>query len=233
MHSRSCFPSSLETAPFAKTEYIQYPRGPRGVVFLAVASVLIDLQFGCGAGHADAFGTTVRQQGTNIDIVVVIHSSTNGRRTMSNRMTKVSETGTTVTELMVSVTVAAVLLGLMALGLQGMVDHVNLQAATSEVVSDLRHARLLAMEERQPIEVSLDTHQITVTLLRNRDSSKPVQALRLLGQRGVRAMHSTGGSSLWFSPHGTNATPTTLTLEGRNGNRRVVTVSLTGIVRAR
>ena len=152
---------------------------------------------------------------------------------MSNRMTKMSETGTTVTELMVSVAVAALLMGVMAAGLQAIVDHVNLQAATSEVVGDLRYARILAMEERQPIEVSLDTDQISVTLLRNGDSTKPVQAPRFLRQRSVRTMHSTGGSSLSFSPHGTNATPTTLTLEGRNGDRRVVTVSLTGIVRAR
>ncbi len=152
---------------------------------------------------------------------------------MSKRITKIGETGTTITELMVSVAVAGLLLGLMASGLQGMVDHVNLQAATSEVVGDLRYARILAMEERQPIEVSLDTGQITVTLLRNGDSTKPVQAPRFLSQRSVRVMHSTGGASLSFSPYGTSATPTTLTLEGRNGDRRVVTVSLTGIVRAR
>ncbi len=152
---------------------------------------------------------------------------------MSKRITKISEMGTTITELMVSVAIAALLSVLMASGLQAMVDHVNLQAATSEVVGDLRYARILAMEERQPIEVSLDTGQITVTLLRNGDPTKPVQAPRFLSQRSVRAMHSTGGSSLSFSPRGTNATPTTLTLEGRNGDRRVVTVSLTGIVRAR
>jgi Tfp pilus assembly protein FimT len=200
---------------------------------LTPASILIDLQFECSAVHADAFCATLRQQGTNIEIAVVIHSSTNGRMTMSNRMTKMSETGTTVTELMVSVAVTGLLMGVMATGLQGIVDHVNLQAATSEVIGDLRYARILAMEERQPIEVSLDTDQISVTLLRNGDSTKPVQASRFLRQRSVRAMHSTGGSSVSFSPHGTNATPTTLTLEGRNGDRRVVTVSLTGIVRAR
>jgi Tfp pilus assembly protein FimT len=152
---------------------------------------------------------------------------------MSKRTTKFSQTGTTITELMVSVAVAALLLVLMASGLQAMVDHVNLQAATSEVIGDLRYARILAMEERQPIEVSLDTGQITVTLLRNGDPTKPVHTPRFLSQRSVRAMHSSGGSSLSFSPQGTNATPTTLTLEGRNGDRRVVTVSLTGIVRAR
>ncbi len=152
---------------------------------------------------------------------------------MSKRMLKINETGTTMTELMVSVAVAGLLVVLMASGLQAMVDHVYLQAATAEVVRDLRYARILAMEERHPIEVSLDTGRMTVTLLRNGDPTKPVDAARFLGQRNVRAIHSSGGSSLSFSPNGTNATPTTLTLEGRNGDRRVVTVSLTGIVRAR
>jgi type II secretion system GspH-like protein len=36
---------------------------------------------------------------------------------------------------------------------------------------------------------------------------------------------------LSFSPRGTSATPTTLTLEGLNGAHRALTVSLTGIVR--
>jgi Tfp pilus assembly protein FimT len=144
-----------------------------------------------------------------------------------------SEKGTTITELMVSVAIAALLVGLMALGLQAMVDRVNLEAATSELVGDLRYARTLAIWERQPIQVALDTGQLNVTLFRRGDRTQPVQTPRSLTSRGIRSIHSSAGTALSFSPAGTSATPTTVTLEGRNGDRRMVMVSLTGVVRAR
>ena len=151
---------------------------------------------------------------------------------MRKQMRKIGEKGTSMTELMVSLGIAAFLLVLMGSELQAMADRVNLEAAISEVVGDLRYARTLAIWERQPIQVSLDTAQTKITLLRNGDPMRPVHPPRSLSRRGVRSIHSTGGTSLTFSPRGTSATPTTLTLEGRNGDRRVVTVSLTGIVRA-
>ena len=152
---------------------------------------------------------------------------------MSIQMSRNSEKGTTITELMVSVAIAALLVVLMASGLQAMVDRVNLEAATSELVGDLRYARTLAIWERQAIQVALDTAQLNVTLLRRGDPMQPVQTPRSLTQRGIRSIHSSGGTSLSFSPRGTSATPTTVTLEGRNGDRRMVMVSLTGVVRAR
>ena len=152
---------------------------------------------------------------------------------MSMKMTRIGEKGTSMTELMVSVAIAGLLVGLMGLGLQVMVDGVNLEAATSELVGDLRYARTLAIWERQPIQVALDTAQLNVTLFRRGDPMQPVQASRSLTRRGIRSIHSSAGTSVSFSPRGTSATPTTVTLEGRNGDRRMVMVSLTGIVRAR
>ena len=152
---------------------------------------------------------------------------------MSIQMTGIGEKGTSMTELMVSVAIAALLVVLMGSGLQAMVDRVNLEAATSELVGDLRYARTLAIWERQPIQVALDTGQLNVTLFRRGDPMLPVQTPRSLTRRGIRSIHSSAGTFLSFSPRGTSATPTTVTLEGRNGGRRVVMVSLTGVVRAR
>jgi type II secretion system GspH-like protein len=114
-----------------------------------------------------------------------------------------------------------------------MMDRVNLEAAASELIGDLRSARILAIWERQAIQVSFNPQSAVVTLFRESDTVHPIRSPRNLGRRGVRTIGSTGGQLLMFSPRGTSATPTTLTLEGRNGDRRVVTVSLTGIVRAR
>ncbi len=150
---------------------------------------------------------------------------------MQKRMRKISERGTSITELMVSLAIAALILVLMGSELQAMMGRVNLEAALSEVEADLRYARTLAIWERQPIQVSLDTNHANITLFRNGDPTNIVHAPRSLSRRGVNSIHSTGGMLLSFSPRGTSATPTTLTLEGRNGARRVLTVSLTGIVR--
>jgi Tfp pilus assembly protein FimT len=150
---------------------------------------------------------------------------------MPKRMGNISQRGTSITELMVSLAIAALLLVLMGSELQAMMGRVNLEAAISEVEADLRYARTLAIWERQLIQVSIDTNRVNITLIRNGDPTNIVHAPRSLSRRGVRSVHSTGGVLLSFSPRGTSATPTTLTLEGLNGTRRTLTVSLTGIVR--
>src|SRR5437870_12893792 len=150
---------------------------------------------------------------------------------MQQRMRKISERGTSITELMVSLAVAALLLVLMGSELQAMMSRVNLEAAISEVEADLRYARTLAIWERQPIQVSIDTNLVKITLIRNGDPKNIVHAPRSLSRRGVRSIHSTGGVLLSFTPRWTSDTPSTLTLEGPNGAHRVLTVSLTGIVR--
>ena len=89
------------------------------------------------------------------------------------------------------------------------------------------------MREGQTIRVALDPDRPGVTLYRSSDVTQPVAPGRNLMNRGIRTIRSTGGRVLAFHPRGTSATPTTLTLEDRRGVQRVVTVSLTGIVRAR
>jgi Tfp pilus assembly protein FimT len=149
------------------------------------------------------------------------------------RLRKTGEEGMSTTELMISLGIATVLTLLLGSELQGMVNRVDLQAAVSDVVADLQHARTLAVWERQGMQVSLDSRQSSLTIFRSANAEQPVQPSRNLARRGIRNLESTGGLTLNFSPRGTSATPTTITLEGRNGERRVVTVSLTGIVRAR
>ncbi len=89
------------------------------------------------------------------------------------------------------------------------------------------------MREGQTIRVALDPDRPGVTLYRSSDVTQPVAPVRNLMNRGIRTIRSTGGRVLEFHTRGTSSTPTTLTLEDRRGVQRVVTVSLTGIVRAR
>ncbi|TAL10304.1 MAG: hypothetical protein EPO02_07990 [Nitrospirae bacterium] len=144
-----------------------------------------------------------------------------------------SERGMTVAELAIVLAITGVLSLFMGTELQAMADRVYLDAAVAEVVGDLRYARNMAMREGQPVQVAVEADQPGVTLFRSSDPARPVAPTRNLKDRGVRMIRSSGGRLLSFHPRGTSATPTTLILEGRRGDQRVVTVSLTGIVRAR
>ena len=139
----------------------------------------------------------------------------------------------TVAELAIALAITGVLSLFMGTELQAMADRVYLDTAVSEVIGDLRYARNMAVREGQPVQVAVDVDRPAVTLFRSIDPARPVAPSRNLADRGVRVIRSSGGRLLSFHPRGTSATPTTLILEGRRGDQRVVTVSLTGIVRAR
>lgn len=143
------------------------------------------------------------------------------------------EQGMTTAELVIVLAITGALSLFMGTELQAMADRVYLDTAVAEVVGDLRYARAMAVREGQPVQVAVDAEQPGVTLFRSGDSARPVAPTRNLKNRGVRMIRSSGGRLLSFHPRGTSATPTTLILEGRRGDQRVVTVSLTGIVRAR
>ena len=143
------------------------------------------------------------------------------------------ERGMTMAELVIALTITGALSVFMGTELQATAERVSLNTAMAEVVGDLRYARSLAVREGQTVQVALDPDQPGVTLYRSSDATQPVAPMRNLMNRGIRTIRSTGGRVLSFHPRGTSATPTTLTLEDRRGVQRVVTVSLTGIVRAR
>nr|MBI3612925.1 GspH/FimT family pseudopilin [Nitrospirota bacterium] len=144
-----------------------------------------------------------------------------------------SERGMTIAELVIVLVFTGVLSVFMGTELQAMADRVYLDTAVAEVVGDLRYARSMALREGETVQVAVGAEQPGVTLFRSSDSARPVAPTRNLKDRGVRMIHSSGGRLLSFHPRGTSATPTTLILEGRRGDQRVVTVSLTGLVRAR
>ena len=143
------------------------------------------------------------------------------------------EQGMTTTELVIFLAITGALSVFMGTELQAVADQVYLNTAVAEVVGDLQYARSLAVREGQTIRVTLDPDHPGVTLYRSSDATQPVAPMRNLMNRGIRTIRSTGGRVLAFHPRGTSSTPTTLTLEDRRGVQRVVTVGLTGIVRAR
>jgi Tfp pilus assembly protein FimT len=136
----------------------------------------------------------------------------------------------TMVELAVALAITGAISIFFGTGLEAMANRVYLETAVAEVLGDLRYARSLAAREGQTVHVAVDHERPEVTILRAGKAEAPP---RNLGNRGIRAIHSTGGNLLSFSPRGTSATPTTLTLEDRRGTQRVLTVSLTGLARVR
>jgi hypothetical protein len=136
----------------------------------------------------------------------------------------------TTMELAISLALAGAISLFFGTELEAMANRVYLETAVAEVLGDLRYARSLAAREGQTVHVAVDQERPEVTILR---AGRPDAPPRNLGARGIRAIRSTGGNLLSFSPRGTSATPTTLTLEDRRGTQRVVTVSLTGLARTR
>src|SRR5437899_4256449 len=153
-------------------------------------------------------------------------------RTASTKNLMTQEEGMTMAELVIALTINGALSVFMGTELQATAERVYLNTAVAEVVGDLRYARSLAVREGQTVQVALDPDQPGVTLYRSSDATQPVAPMRNLMNRGIRTSRSTEGRVLSFHPRGTSSTPTTLTLEDRRGVQRVVTVSLTGIVRA-
>ena len=143
------------------------------------------------------------------------------------------ERGFTMAEAAVVLAITAALSLFMGTELQAMADRVYLDAAVADVMGDLRYARSLALQERQTVEVAIDAEKPSLALFLAGDATRPIAPARNLMNRGVKVIRSTGGNRLAFYPRGTSATPTTLTLEDRHGAQRVMTVSLTGLVRAR
>jgi hypothetical protein len=143
------------------------------------------------------------------------------------------EKGMTFTEVAISLAITAAMSVFLGTELEALADRVRFDAAVTEVIGDLRYARTLAVREQQTVQVAVNQEQPGIAILRPGAPSEPVGPTKNLASRGVRTIRSSGGSLLSFSPRGTSATPTTLTLEDRRGARRVVTLSLTGIARAR
>ncbi len=103
------------------------------------------------------------------------------------------------------------------------------KAAVAEMAAELRFARQLAIGHRKRVRVVFDPGSATLRteladgsggLLRMyRDDSRRTEIERL-----------SGGTQIMFYPSGRSASPTTIVLRGRSGERRTITVSITGRV---
>ncbi|MCP9470033.1 MAG: prepilin-type N-terminal cleavage/methylation domain-containing protein [Nitrospira sp.] len=142
-----------------------------------------------------------------------------------------TQQGKTLLELIVTLAVLGVLSALAGPNLAHVYAQMQLQTVTTEVASELRLARQLAITRRD---------RVMVTLVRERESlevgflQEPnVHHVYHYGRRGVAIDEPSGGDRVVFYPSGRTATATTIRLRSKEGRTREVTVGFNGRVAVR
>ncbi|MCP9455975.1 MAG: GspH/FimT family protein [Nitrospira sp.] len=144
---------------------------------------------------------------------------------------KGAQEGHTFLELLTVLVVLGILSALAGPSLASLQAQVQLQAVTTELASELRLARQLAVTRRDRVLVTLMREQqmVEVRLLQEHAAHHWYR----YGQKRVTIDRPTNGDQIVFYPSGRTATATTIRLHGRDGRMRTITVGLNGRVRIR
>jgi type IV fimbrial biogenesis protein FimT len=150
-----------------------------------------------------------------------MNGSVNGRRLLSDE-------GYGFVELLVILAITGLLAVLAVPSYGSMVARSQLRSAATDIASQLRMARQLAMARRERLSVHVDTEQRVLSLERT-DTAETLDVYRY-GDRGIVVAEPTGGPDIVFHPSGRSAAATTIELSHVKGLKAKLTVTLTGRV---
>lgn len=136
--------------------------------------------------------------------------------------------GKSLTETLVVLTVVGLMAGLVGPNFVGMIARVEARSAASEIASELRLARQLAMARRERLRVVFDRTSRTITL--QRADAEGVLDVYRYGDKGIVVDEPSAGPNLLFHPTGRSATAATIVVRDRAGRVMKLTLSLTGRV---
>ena len=170
-----------------------------------------------------------------------MHRSTQSPRRPSQR-------GLTLVESLISLAVVAVSLGAAAPGFQQMQERRQLEGASAQLATDLRHARSLAVARHAPVRLSVQLSEGSSCYVVHTGSAGDcrcsgagaavctagAEALRTVGFEAGRRLRLTSSSaSMLFDPDRGTVTPTgTLHLQASSGASLRQVVNIMGRVRA-
>jgi prepilin-type N-terminal cleavage/methylation domain-containing protein len=139
--------------------------------------------------------------------------------------------GYTMIEMATTLVVAGIVTTVGILMLGPAVEHAKVRSAANVVAGDLQYAQSLAVRERHPISVVVDSAQIQL-VIRDRDVPSNVHRTRALGPTSDFALDqiSATGSSVELFPNGVAGSSITLTL-GLRGFQRQVRLTKAGQIR--
>ena len=138
------------------------------------------------------------------------------------------EQGWSLTELLTALAITGLLAALAWPSYQTMAARVQARSATSEIASELRLARQLAMARRERLRVIFDQEARTISL--RRGDTEGILHDYHYADKGVVVEEPTAGTELLFYPSGRSATPTTIRVRDSQGRETTFTVSITGKV---
>jgi len=140
----------------------------------------------------------------------------------------IREQGWSLTEVLTVLAITGLLAALAWPSYQTMTARVQARSATSEIASELRLARQLAMARRERLRVTFDRDGRTITL--RRGDVEEILNIYHYADKGVVVEEPTSGPELFFYPSGRSATPTTIRIRDSQGRETTFTVSITGKV---
>lgn len=138
------------------------------------------------------------------------------------------EQGWSLTELLTVLAIMGILAGLTWPSYQTIAARVQARSATSEIASELRLARQLAMARRERLRVIFDRDGRTISL--RCAGAENILHVYHYADKGVVVEEPTAGPELLFYPSGRSATPTTIRVRDSQGRETTFTVSITGRV---
>ncbi len=147
-----------------------------------------------------------------------------------------SQKGFSLTEVMIVMAVTAILSGLASVSFVSQRPHHRLNGAASDLISDLRWARQLALAERRPVSVVLELETDRYRIERQSRPGIPIGWVRNLQDRRqgfgeIDLVSSSGGRTLTFYPQGTTNTWTTIIIRNKSGEERRISLVATGRVK--
>jgi hypothetical protein len=103
------------------------------------------------------------------------------------------------------------------------------RAVATEMASELRTARYLAIVRREAVRVVLEPGTTTMRIETAETPGRPIREYDFRG-KGVAVERLSNGAAIVFHPSGRAASPATITLTNRRQERWQLTVSLIGRV---
>ncbi|MEW6543745.1 MAG: GspH/FimT family protein [Nitrospirota bacterium] len=140
-----------------------------------------------------------------------------------------NQRGTSLVELVMTAGIAVLLAGSASVGFVAAASRYQGKAVTTELATELRTARQLALLRRERVRVRFEPELKRVAVER---ADQPGEILREYDfhDKGVFVDRLSNGPSILFYPSGRAATATTITLRNGQQDRWQLTVSLTGRV---
>lgn len=136
--------------------------------------------------------------------------------------------GYSLIELLIVVALVGLLAAMAIPSYRDLLARSQIRSVATEVASELRRARQLAMARRERLRVRVDVAQQTLTLVAV-DQGVALDLYRY-GGKGVLLAEPSAGPDILFHPSGRTATATTIQIRHVRGLQTKLTVSLTGKV---